>query len=274
MIFFKKFISITLSINLLVFSSVFVCTYAGGEIGKEPEINYTDVANYFREKSEFGPTDEASLYNRENIAGKKREVFIFNLPKNGGKSVAREIQSICNFHVDTDFANSVRQQNAGKTAIEMILNGTAFLASAAVAVATGPISLPVVVAASSSASCGICCCCIGCCTGCTYCGITKKSKDIVKLCNKLNELIKKNKFLNSNILIIAFDKRDSPCCRKNVYVGFKYIAELDPSVAPVVTDENYFKNDSNENIKFEIEVPSDNETQKNRSYELDNVIKK
>ena len=227
MSFFKKFVSFALSLNLLAFSSTFICIRAEGESGKIPDINYTEVANCFKDKSGVGPADGVYLYNRGNVPGKKREVFIFNLPKNGGKSIANQILSICNFHVDTHLANKVRQENAGKTAVEMILIGTGLLASSVTTVITAPISVPVIVLSGGGICCAGCYCCMGCCVGCTYCGITKKSKDVVKLCNKLNELIQKNKFLNSNVLIIAFDKRDSSCCRKNVYVGFKYVAELD-----------------------------------------------
>ncbi len=74
----KKFIALVLSSSLLIFHNV----YAEGGVGKEPEINYDEVVSYFRSKqSGFGDASGSYVYSRGDVRGKKRDVYIFNLPK-------------------------------------------------------------------------------------------------------------------------------------------------------------------------------------------------
>ncbi len=245
----KKLVASVLSLSLIV-SHV---AYAEGESGSAPSVDYSKVASYFEEKRNgLGDASGQFVYSRGDIKGKKRVVYVFNLPGNSGINVARLIQGICYDHLGYNPKNSTRKDTANMVvkatggAAASLTAAMAYIAAADIPQELEIIRLPVL------AICGGCCCCcscLACCAGCTSCGIKSKSKDIEKIENKLKMLIEKEAFLNSNVLIIAFDKRDSCCCRKGVYVGFKHIDGLDETIAPIVRSKDYFRN-----IKFDIEI--------------------
>lgn len=243
--------------KLLVFILSFMLTvpyiiHAEGEYGKVPSVNYGDVVKEFENRSKFGDPSGQFVYKRENVIGKKRDVYVFNLPGKSGIEVGKLIQNICYEHLKDNYKNSMRKDTSN-IVMEVTGGAAASLATATAAIAAVDVPkeleivrLPIVL------GCGCCACfcsCLTCCAGCTSRGIESKSKDIKKMRKKLVKLIENGAFLNSNVLVIAFDKRDSCCCRKSVYIGFKRIDGLSETIGPIVKSRDYFHN-----VKFETEI--------------------
>lgn len=176
----KKLAAFVLSFGLVVPH----VAYAEGECGSAPSIDYEKVKQDFTRS--YGSPSGFRCYYRGDVKGKKRDVYVLNLPNGSGVEVAEKIITICYDHLGINSKNIIRKETANVVA-KSTGGAAAFFATATATIASADVPdelevfvLPLIFVCGG---CVCCCCCLSCCAGCTSCGIDSKIKDIKKIKN-------------------------------------------------------------------------------------------